>query len=249
MSVYYNDADPFVCQWLRNLIAAQHLPAGEVDERAIQEVQPDDVRGFRQAHFFAGIGGWPYALHLAGWGDRPIWTGSPPCQPFSYAGKRQASNDARHLWPEWHRLVSECRPQRIFGEQVTGALGLGWWDRVAADLEAEAYTVGAVVLGSHSVEAPHKRLRLYWCAIADTNAERRGREGLKPQEAPSEMRPQPSELARLLSGVLESAVPAGRNGALADGIPARTPKLRAYGNAIDARTGALFVRAYLETMP
>ena len=72
MTCYYNDSDPFVCAWLRNLIAAGHLPAGEVDERPIQEVQPDDVRSFTQCHFFAGIGGWAYALQLAAWGDRPV---------------------------------------------------------------------------------------------------------------------------------------------------------------------------------
>ena len=43
MSTYYNDSDPYVVQWLRNLIAAGHLPAGEVDERSIVEVQPDGV--------------------------------------------------------------------------------------------------------------------------------------------------------------------------------------------------------------
>lgn len=45
MTCYYNDSEPFVCAWLKNLIAAGHLPAGDVDERPIQEVTPDDVRG------------------------------------------------------------------------------------------------------------------------------------------------------------------------------------------------------------
>ena len=171
MSVYYNDSEPFVCAWLKNLIAAGLIPAGDVDERPIQEVMPDDVRGYTQAHFFAGIGGWPYALQLAGWGDRPVWTGSCPCQPFSAAGKGKAEDDARHLWPHWFRLIRECRPERVFGEQVANGVGKGWWDVVSTDLEAEAYTVGAVVLGAHSVGAPHIRQRLWFVADAE-HAER-----------------------------------------------------------------------------
>ena len=75
MAVYYNDADPAACAWLRGLIAAGFLPAGEVDARSILEVEPADLRGFAQCHFFAGIGGWPHALRLAGVAeDRPVWT-------------------------------------------------------------------------------------------------------------------------------------------------------------------------------
>ena len=33
MTAYYNEIDPYAAQWLRNLIAAGHLPAGDVDER------------------------------------------------------------------------------------------------------------------------------------------------------------------------------------------------------------------------
>jgi DNA (cytosine-5)-methyltransferase 1 len=166
MSVYYNDSEPFVCAWLRNLITAKLLPAGDVDERPIEQVTPDEVRGYTQAHFFAGIGGWPYALQLAGWGDRPVWTGSCPCQPFSAAGKGQAEDDPRHLWPQWFRLIRECRPERIFGEQVANGAGKGWLDVVATDLEAEAYTVGTTVLGAHSAGAPHLRARIWF--VADT---------------------------------------------------------------------------------
>ena len=90
MKVYYNDNELFVVQWLRNLIAAGHLPAGDVDERPIQEVQADDLKGYTQCHFFAGIGGWALALQLAGW-DGSVWTGSCPCQPFSTAGKGKAA--------------------------------------------------------------------------------------------------------------------------------------------------------------
>ena len=82
MPAYYNEIDPHAAQWLRNLIAAGHIAPGDVDERSIVEVQPDDLRGYQQCHFFAGIGGWSLALRLAGWPDhRPVWSGSCPCFP------------------------------------------------------------------------------------------------------------------------------------------------------------------------
>ena len=162
---YYNELDSYTAEWLRNLIAAGEIAAGEVDERDIREVQADDIRGFEQVHFFAGIGGWSLALRLAGWSDdRHCWTGSPPCQPFSTAGKNAGTDDLRHLWPELYRLIRECRPEHVFGEQVPGAIRHGWLDGVSADLEAEGYAVGAVVLGAHSAGAPHIRQRLWWSA-------------------------------------------------------------------------------------
>ena len=170
--IYYNDCDPFAVAWLKNLVSRGVIAPGDVDERPIQEVKPDDVRGYTQCHFFAGIGGWAEALRLAGWGDRPVWTGSCPCQPWSAAGKGEGAADDRHLWPEWFRLIRECRPERVFGEQVAGAIGHGWLDLVSTDLEAEGYAVGACVLGAHSVGAPHIRQRLWF--VADTeHAERR----------------------------------------------------------------------------
>jgi DNA (cytosine-5)-methyltransferase 1 len=164
--VYYNEIDPFAVAWLRELMKAGAIPPGEIDTRSIKDVQAHDLRDFDQAHFFAGIGGWPYALQLAGWGGAPVWTGSCPCQPFSAAGKRKGTDDPRHLWPEFHRLIAECAPPVIFGEQVASKDGRIWLAGVRADLEALAYGVGAADLCAAGVEAPHIRQRLYWMADA-----------------------------------------------------------------------------------
>ena len=121
---YYNDNDPFVAAWLDNLITDGRLPPGDVDRRSIKEVNPDDLTGYTQCHFFAGIGGWPYALAVAGWpDDRPVWTASIPCQPLSSAGLRRGHADERHLWPDVFNLIAELRPSVCFGEQSASDLG------------------------------------------------------------------------------------------------------------------------------
>ena len=178
--VYYNDNDPACCAWIRELVRAKMIPDGEVDERSIADVRPEELRGFGQCHFFAGIGGWSYALRLAGWpDDRPVWTGSCPCQPFSAAGKRKGTADARHLWPEFYRLIGECRPPVVFGEQVEAAIRLGWLDGVFADLEGCGYACGSAVLPAAGVGAPHIRHRIWW--VAESEHARSSRPGSNAQ--------------------------------------------------------------------
>lgn len=170
---YYNEIDPYAAAWLRNLIRDGLIACGDVDTRSIEDVQPNDLKGYTQCHFFAGIGVWSLALRNAGWrDDEPVWTGSCPCQPFSAAGKQKGVADPRHLWPAWFRLIRECRPGVIFGEQVRAAIRHGWLDLVSSDLEGIDYRVGAAVMGAHSVGAPHIRDRCYF--VADTDSERRG---------------------------------------------------------------------------
>ncbi|HGW6100077.1 TPA: DNA cytosine methyltransferase [Citrobacter freundii] len=164
-AAYYNEIDQFAAQWLRNLIAGGHIAPGEVDERSIEDVTPDDLRGFTQCHFFAGIGVWSHSLRLAGWpDDKPVWTGSCPCQPFSAAGKGNGFDDERHLWPAFFHLISECRPQHIFGEQVASGNANTWFDLVQADLEGMGYAFGLVPFAAAGVGAPHIRERACWVA-------------------------------------------------------------------------------------
>ena len=197
MSAYYNEFDPKAAAWLRELIKQGHIADGVVDERSIIDVTPDELRGFTQCHFFAGIGVWSYALRQAGWSDdRRVWTGSCPCQPFSTAGKGAGFTDERHLWPSFYHLISQCRPDIILGEQVASKDGLGWLDLVQADLETTGYAFGAVDLCAAGVGAPHIRQRLWFVGVGNTiscgrqfvqnvarsNAKGMGSSGWKPFE-------------------------------------------------------------------
>jgi len=180
MSAYYNEIDPYAAEWLRNLIKSGHIADGVVDTRSISDVKPEELFEFTQCHFFAGIGIWSRALRSAGWSDdRPVWTGSCPCQPFSGAGKRAGTSDERHLWPHWNHLIQECRPSTIFGEQVASKDGLGWLDLVQTDMEAKDYAFGAFDLCAAGFGAPHIRQRLWFVADTDNS----GSQGWIPRGA------------------------------------------------------------------
>lgn len=171
MTAYYNEIDPYAAQWLRNLIAVGHVAPGEVDERSILDVSPDDLAGFTQCHFFAGIGVWSYALRQGGWPDsRPVWTGSCPCQPFSVAGVGSGFDDERHLWPFWFHLIEQRRPPVVFGEQVETAIKHGWLDLVQSDMEGIGYALAAAGIPAAGVGAPHIRQRLWF--VAESGGER-----------------------------------------------------------------------------
>jgi len=195
MAAYYNEHDAYAAQWLCNLIAKGLIADGEVDTRSILDVQPDELQGFTQCHFFAGIGGWSHALRLAGWpDDRPVWTGSCPCQPFSVAGKGLGADDPRHLWPHFYRLIAARRPPVVFGEQVSGAAGYGWLDGVRSDLAREDYACEAFDIPACAVDAPHIRSRLYWVASDMADACRK-------QTHKKQQRPKQDERERGSNGV------------------------------------------------
>jgi len=172
----------------------------------MREIRPSELKGYAQLHFFAGVGGWAYALQLAGWpSHRPVWTGSCPCQPFSSAGKREGFTDERHLWPAWFHLVQSLQPPVIFGEQVASKAGYLWLDLVQTDLEAEGYAVGAADLPAAGVGAPHIRQRLWFVAYSPRS---RLEVGAGSQIHPSETLERPERLCD--AGRVEDSLGVGR---------------------------------------
>ena len=276
MSAYYNENDPFAAAWLRNLIDAKLIAAGDVDERSIVDVKSDDLKSYDQIHLFAGIGGWSYALRLAGWPDsRPVWTGSCPCQPLSSAGQRKGHADERHLWPAFYNLVSECHPATVFGEQVASKDGREWLAGVRADLEGLGYAVGAADLCAASVGAPHRRQRLWWVADANGTRENAGasswqqsirncysarskatriaeRDGLEGSSRCEEARqalaaPWAASAAVVCNGGERKRIPLEPGlFPLVDGVSNRMDRVRAAGNAIVPQVAAAFVKAAME---
>ena len=140
-NVFHVERDPFCQQVLRH-----HFPKSESHE---------DIKEFD---------GTAYA------GRVDIISGGFPCQPFSAAGKRAGTSDNRYLWPQMFRVIREARPTYVVAENVRGLLS---WneglvlDTVCADLESEGYEVFPVVLPAASVNAPHRRDRIWIVAHAN----------------------------------------------------------------------------------
>lgn len=237
MAAYYNEIDPYAAQWLRNLIAAGHIAPGDVDERSIVDVQPDDLKGYTQCHFFAGIGGWSYAARLAGYpDDRELWTGSCPCQPFSVAGKQGGFSDKRDLWPEFLRLIEKRNPPVVFGEQVTDA---AWVARCKRDLEALGRAVGAIPIKARTIGAKHGRPR-FWL-VTDSERDEQPRQEPRCGQA--------GRMGRFIEPFpwdepWESAL--SRFRVLGDGLPRSVGATDAARNAIVPQVAAEVIGAYLD---
>jgi len=262
MGAIYNEIEKYPAAWLQNLIDAGHIAPGRVDRRSIKDLEPADVGGPGQRHFFAGIGVWQYALRIAGVADAAdIWTGSCPCQPFSAAGNRRGVDDERHLWPDWFTLICECRPAIIFGEQVAGSAGVDWLTAVFADLEACGYSCAGADLAAASIGAPHKRQRLFWVAHTcgkrqhrieilrrgESKVGRRSRYGsvgdsnIAPWDRPEWVYCDDPGGARWRPAEPGTFPLAARN-------PGDVGRLRSYGNAIVAPLAAEFILASLEAI-
>jgi DNA (cytosine-5)-methyltransferase 1 len=243
MADYHNEIEPHAAQWIRNLMAAGRIPAGDVDERSIVDVHPDDLKGYTRCHFFAGIAGWALAMRWAGWpDDRQAWSGSCPCQPLSSAGLQQGHVDERHLWPSFYNLIAKCRPPAIFGEQVASKIGREWLSGVRADLEACGYAFGTAILPAVLCGAPHKRDRQWFVADAERNEQPRkeprggetGRVGRIIEPFPWD-EPWESALSRFR--------------ALGDGVPRCVEGTDAARNAIVPQVAAEFITAFMGCRP
>lgn len=264
-AVYYNEHALFPARWLRELATADAIPAGRIDRRSIQHVSPADVAEVDIAHFFAGIGVWGYALEQAGWPRSGLrtWTASLPCQPFSQAGRKRGFSDHRHLWPVFFRLVQQCKPSVLLGEQVASKDGLKWLDAVRADLEDEGYAFGALDLCAAGLGAPQRRQRIWWSAarMGDTaHVQRQLQRGRRPESPRWEVAardggssPGPTSgywgdarWVECVDGFSRAVGPGLRT--LADGSPAGLESLRGYGNALNAEVAIAFVVAVIEAL-
>lgn len=244
---YYNEFDKKTAAWLRELINAGHIPAGDIDERSITDVHPSDLAGYTQCHFFAGIGGWSYALCLAGWpNDKPVWTGSCPCQPFSTNGLQKGTADERHLWPIWFNLIKECHPSIIFGEQVKNAITHGWLDEVGTDLETEDYAFASAVLPACSVGAPHQRDRAWFVASNNRSAGRTwgGKATIQRESSFSWSQ----DVGRAEDLRNRSDIPEPLLCSRRDGVSDVMGALHGFGNAIVPQVAAEFIQAAEEAL-
>ena len=220
-----------------------------------------------------------------------IITGGYPCQPFSIAGSKKGVEDPRHLWPEYFRLIKECRPTWVIGENVSGHIKLGL-DAVIEDLESENYSVRTFSVSASSIGAPHQRERVWivahtrrrsWGEQFTRNKESTGRgtsekterstntdtssgpsEGAKTMANTSSIKSNVGENIQHTStgngqgqtGRESSSEEPNRNwwniepdvGRVADGVPDRTHRLKALGNAVVPQIPYYIAKSILEIM-
>lgn len=262
---YLNEWSPYHAQWCRNLAEAGEIPACVVDETDIRQVTGDRLNEYDQCHFFAGIAGWPLALKLAGVPDNfPVWTGSCPCQPFAACGRNTGMSDERNVWLEFFRLISQCRPACVFGEQSADSIGKGWLDAVCDDMDAIGFTVWSPVIPACGAGAPHIRKRLYWVAHSDLsrfsgwriNRDRPEQKhpwsrGVGVRGNAGRTRPIEPGVFPLAYGLPRSVGPGGTRSERMGLVAAkanRVGRIHGYGNAIVPELAAMFVRVFFESV-
>jgi DNA (cytosine-5)-methyltransferase 1 len=118
------------------------------------------------------------------WGDvvRPnIICGGYPCQPFSTAGKRNGTDDPRHLWPWVREAISELRPKYAILENVRGHVSLGL-NVVLGEMASIGYDAEWQIVSAASVGAPHRRDRVI--IVAYPNSRRQQERQSESEQTP-----------------------------------------------------------------
>lgn len=193
-------------------------------------------------------------------GTIDLVTGGFPCQPFSVAGEQRGKEDDRDLWPEMFRVIKETKPRWVIGENVAGFIEMEL-ERSVSDLEGEGYEVQAFVIPACAVEAPHRRDRVWIVAYTDQY-----RESAKPfhaKQVQRELAPDPfnkrrkrgvsqevqgkSRKPREFAGGYQGwrdgwSISKPRTVGVDDGIPDRTHRIKALGNAIVPQVAAEIMR-------
>jgi DNA (cytosine-5)-methyltransferase 1 len=103
--------------------------------------------------------------------------GGIPCQPFSLAGKQKGKEDDRHLWPYMYAIVKSKKPTWVIVENVGGFVNVAL-DDVCLDLETQGYATQSFIIPACSVEAPHKRDRIWILGKLMANAQSNGEDGV-----------------------------------------------------------------------
>lgn len=154
-----------------------------------------------------------------------IITAGFPCQPFSYAGKREGVNDDRWLWPDIERIIQQVRPGYIFLENVPGLFTSGF-GHVLGSLASLGFNAEWDVFSACRVGAPHTRDRVFILAYAKGVL---GPIGLG--DGPLHREAIPEGHNRSSEGVWGLEPVSGVCG-ISNGAPARVDRLQAIGNGV-----------------
>jgi DNA (cytosine-5)-methyltransferase 1 len=163
-----------------------------------------------------------------------VITGGYPCQPFSSAGKRRGSSDDRCLWGEFIRLISQCRPSWVIGENVVGHIHLEL-DNVLSELEGIGYSAETITIPACAVGRDHRRERVWVLAHPVSRIREVGRHSpggwWEPKQIPWHGMGEEKAAPRVVGGF--------------DGIPNGLDRIKALGNAVVPQIPEIIGRAIL----
>jgi DNA (cytosine-5)-methyltransferase 1 len=138
-------------------------------------------------------------------GELDVLDGSPPCQGFSTAGKRQIDDPRNDLFREYVRLLRGLRPKVLVMENVSGMVK-GKMKLIFADilreLKASGYRVSARLMNAMYFHVPQSRQRMIFIGVRDDL-------GIEPSHPGAEARPISAEQAIGISGILTDGFPSG----------------------------------------
>jgi len=157
-----------------------------------------------------------------------VVTGGYPCQPFSIAGKQKGEQDPRHLWPEMFRIIKECRPSWVIGENVSGHIKFGL-DTVLDNLESEGYSARTFNISASSIGAWHKRERV-WIVASNSNSERKYSRNASKKGTTNARELQGGKRRNTRTMEVWDVEP--KLGRVAHGIPNKPHRIRALGNSV-----------------
>lgn len=108
-------------------------------------------------------------------GELDVFDGSPPCQGFSTAGKRQVNDERNDLFKEYVRILDELQPKVFVMENVSGMIKgnmKGKFKEILATLKALNYNVKCKLMNAMWYEVPQSRERLFFIGVRkDLNKE------------------------------------------------------------------------------
>ena len=103
-------------------------------------------------------------------GHLDVFDGSPPCQGFSTAGKRDMGDERNQLFREYVRLLRGLRPKCFVMENVSGMVK-GKMKRIFVEilreLKASGYRVSARILNAKHYGVPQSRERMIFVGVRE----------------------------------------------------------------------------------
>ncbi len=138
-------------------------PACRLDRRDVRSVKPEDI------------------LEVVG-GELDVLDGSPPCQAFSMAGRREkawgkdrkyehgATQQNERLFDEYIRILRGVRPRAFIAENVSGLVkgtAKGFFIEIMKALKESGYNVKCQVLDAQWLGVPQCRQRTIFMGVRD----------------------------------------------------------------------------------